>query len=93
MTPIEQSVISNAGKVLPFRGQGVVPGQEAGEASAPRRLIDVKQAAEMIGCDRSTVYQMVREKQIPATKIRSRIFFHPDKLDAWLRAGGTAGTI
>ncbi|WP_258111603.1 helix-turn-helix domain-containing protein [Alicyclobacillus sp. SP_1] len=48
----------------------------------------VSEVASVIGVGRTTVYSMVRENQIPYVRVRSRILFHADVIDKWLR--GTA---
>lgn len=44
-----------------------------------------QQIAEYLGVTRETVYRMVRKNEIPHFKIRSRIFFSKETIDAWIR--------
>ncbi|RJS60149.1 helix-turn-helix domain-containing protein [Bacillus sp. PK3_68] len=44
-----------------------------------------QQMAEYLGVTRETVYRMVRKNEIPHFKIRSRIFFSKETIDAWIR--------
>lgn len=45
----------------------------------------VAQLAERLGCHADTVYAMVRQKQIPHFRVRSRIFFRSESIEAWMR--------
>lgn len=47
--------------------------------------LNVNEAAEMIGISPTTIYSLVKENEIPHTRVRSRIFFHREKLEAWLK--------
>lgn len=47
--------------------------------------LTVKEAAELIGVSSTLVYAMVREKQIPHARVRSKILFHKDVIESWLR--------
>jgi excisionase family DNA binding protein len=52
--------------------------------------LDIKEAAALIGVSHTTMYTCVREGQIPFVKVRGRILFHRDTIEAWLR-GESAG--
>lgn len=43
------------------------------------------ECANYIGVHRDTVYAMVRKKEIPFFRVRSRIFFRTQSLDAWMQ--------
>lgn len=45
----------------------------------------VQEAADYLGVSTDTIYNMVREKQIPHIRVRRRIFFRIDTLDIWLK--------
>ncbi|MFS0766186.1 helix-turn-helix domain-containing protein [Peribacillus phoenicis] len=47
--------------------------------------LTVKEAAELIGVSTTSVYTMVRENQIPHTRVRSKIIFHKGMLESWLK--------
>ncbi|MFC5532254.1 helix-turn-helix domain-containing protein [Cohnella yongneupensis] len=47
--------------------------------------LDIKEAAALIGVSHTTMYTAVREGQIPHKKVRGRILFHRDTIEAWLR--------
>lgn len=49
--------------------------------------LNVNEAAALIGVSPTTIYKMVENKEIPHTRVRSRIIFHRSVIDAWLRAG------
>ncbi|MNR58119.1 Helix-turn-helix domain protein [compost metagenome] len=55
---------------------------ESAIGSPTRLTIDVKEVAELIGVSATCVYTLVREKQIPFKKIRSRILFHRPTIEA-----------
>lgn len=52
----------------------------------PRITITATETAELIGVSQQTVYNMAREGQIPHIKIRSRILFHREVIENWLRS-------
>lgn len=52
--------------------------------SSVRLTIDVKEVAELIGVSATCIYTLVREKQIPFKRVRSRILFHRPTVEAWL---------
>ncbi|MGD6879272.1 helix-turn-helix domain-containing protein [Bacillus infantis] len=52
--------------------------------------LTVKEVAELIGVSTTSVYTMVREKEIPHTRVRSKIIFHRETIEAWLRGEVTA---
>lgn len=62
--------------------------QELQFTPVQRQTMTVKEAAEMIGVSTTSIYAMVREGQIPATRVRARILFHRSVLEDWLRSGG-----
>ncbi|MDH6351881.1 helix-turn-helix domain-containing protein [Brevibacillus sp. 1238] len=43
------------------------------------------ECAKYIGVHRDTIYAMVRKKEIPFFRVRSRIFFRTEAIDAWMR--------
>lgn len=47
--------------------------------------LSVIEAAELIGVSTTCIYTMVREKQIPHLRVRSRILLHRSTIEAWLR--------
>ncbi|OAB46571.1 helix-turn-helix domain-containing protein [Paenibacillus antarcticus] len=47
--------------------------------------LTVNEVAELISVSTTTIYAMVREKQVPHIKIRGRILFHREVIEAWLR--------
>ncbi|PKR79210.1 DNA-binding protein [Halalkalibacillus sediminis] len=44
-----------------------------------------KQTAEYLGVHLDTIYRMVRRKEIPHYKIRTRIFFSQSTIDEWIK--------
>lgn len=47
--------------------------------------LSVIEVADLIGVSHTCIYMMVREGQIPHVRVRSRIIFHRDVIEAWLR--------
>ncbi|WP_067925460.1 helix-turn-helix domain-containing protein [Alicyclobacillus shizuokensis] len=47
--------------------------------------LSVQEVAELLGVSPVTIYYMVRDKQIPHVRIRRRVMFHRDAIEAWLR--------
>lgn len=52
-----------------------------------RLTLDVFEVAELLGVSITTIYSMVREKQIPHKRVRNRILFHRETIELWLREG------
>jgi excisionase family DNA binding protein len=50
-----------------------------------RRTLTVKQTADYLGLCEDTIYNMVREKQIPHFRSRRRILFTVEAIDSWIR--------
>ena len=48
----------------------------------------VKEVAEYIGLSNSTIYNMVKLKEIPHIKVRGKILFHRVTIDNWIVNGG-----
>jgi excisionase family DNA binding protein len=51
--------------------------------------LTVKEVAGLLGVSTDCVYAMVREKQVEFVRVRRRILFHHDVIDAWLRGKKT----
>ncbi|HAB7128612.1 TPA_asm: helix-turn-helix domain-containing protein [Listeria monocytogenes] len=56
--------------------------------TAPELLEKMKQQG--IEISRSKLYKMVKQDEIPYTKIGSNLFFVEDQIEEWVRNGGTA---
>jgi excisionase family DNA binding protein len=50
-----------------------------------RKTLTPQEIAEYIGVHVDTIYTMVRQKQIPHLRVRRRIFFSRETIDAWMR--------
>ncbi|MFD2924205.1 helix-turn-helix domain-containing protein [Halobacillus naozhouensis] len=50
-----------------------------------RRTMTVNDAAEYLGVCTDTIYTMVKQKQIPHFRLRRRILFSQETIDAWIR--------
>jgi len=55
------------------------------------RIMTIEELAKYLRLHKSTVYRMVRDAQIPASKIGNQWRFRKDVIDAWL-AGKEGGT-
>lgn len=47
--------------------------------------LTVKEVAELIGVSTTSVYTMVRHSEIPHARVRSKIVFHRETIEAWLK--------
>lgn len=47
-------------------------------------LIGIADAAKLLGVSISKLYKLVSSREVPFTKIGSRVLFDPDKLCAWV---------
>jgi excisionase family DNA binding protein len=50
-----------------------------------RRTLTVQDVAEYLGVHQDTIYNMVRQKEIPHFRVRRRILFTIESIDAWIR--------
>ncbi|MGD9678397.1 MAG: helix-turn-helix domain-containing protein [Vulcanibacillus sp.] len=46
--------------------------------------MDVKEVAAYIGVSEDTIYAMAKQKEIPHLRVRYRILFRKDSIDAWM---------
>lgn len=51
-----------------------------------RKTMTTQEVAKYLGVHQDTIYTMVREKQIPHFRVRRRIFFSVEAIDAWIRS-------
>jgi excisionase family DNA binding protein len=54
-------------------------------------VLDVKEVSELLGVSTDSIYALVRESKIPHIRIRRRILFHKESLEAWMKGGFTLG--
>lgn len=47
--------------------------------------LTVIEVAQLIGVSTTTIYAMSREGQIPTIRVRGRILFSRESIEAWLR--------
>lgn len=65
--------------------------QEAHRRFGVRKLLTVDDVADHLGVPKSTVYEAVRQNRIGGiVRIGRMVRFDPDKLEAWIEAGGQA---
>lgn len=48
-----------------------------------------QELARLLGVSTDSVYTMVRQNRIPHIRVMSRILFHRDVIDSWLRGNLT----
>ena len=60
--------------------------REEGDKHTP--WLTVEEAAERIRAPKSRLYALVSKRAIPFEKDGSRVLFHRDQLDQWVREGG-----
>ena len=51
----------------------------------PPEVMDIKTLALYLGLGRSKIYNLIRQKKIPASRIGRQYRFSKDLVDAWLR--------
>ena len=49
-----------------------------------RTTMTAEETANYLGVSIDTIYRMVRQKQIPHIRVRKRILFRADSLNAWM---------
>lgn len=50
-----------------------------------KQVMDIKELAEYLGIGKSTIYNLIRQKKIPASKIGKQYRFSKDVVDSWLK--------
>ena len=70
-----KGVIYSQGKALPI------------PEAKKNRLLNVKQAAELLGYEMSTIYDKTHRRTIPFLKKQGKIWFREDELMAWAQTG------
>lgn len=50
-----------------------------------RKTLTAHEIAQYIGVHVDTIYTMVKQKQIPHVRVRRRILFSVETIDAWIR--------
>jgi excisionase family DNA binding protein len=57
----------------------------------PTKLLSAAEVAEILGISQPRVYEIAREGLCAGVvRIGRQVRFHPEKLDDWVEAGGTA---
>lgn len=65
--------------------------EKLGIMAGPDRTLDVDEAADYLGVDSKTIYQLCTEKRLPHIRLgrlnskRPRVLFRQSTLDRWLR--------
>ncbi|MFC5452181.1 helix-turn-helix domain-containing protein [Paenibacillus aestuarii] len=59
---------------------------ENNDGKMPTKVIlSVKELSVYLGISQDCLYAMVRENQIPFIRVRRRILFYKESIDAWLK--------
>ena len=53
--------------------------------TTPKEIMDVKELSEYLGIGKSKIYQLIRERKIPASKIGRQYRFSKTVIDSWLK--------
>ena len=51
-----------------------------------KKLLTIKEAADILGVSVNTIYKWTSAKKIPYVKVGGRVMFDPDDLEAWIEA-------
>lgn len=51
----------------------------------PKEVMDVRELCNYLGIGKSKIYQLIREKKIPASKIGRQYRFSKTVIDSWLK--------
>lgn len=49
-----------------------------------RRTLKVQEVADYLGVHQDTIYNMVKQKEIPHFRVRKRILFTREAIDSWI---------
>lgn len=50
-----------------------------------KEVMDIKELSEYLGIGKSKIYNLIRNKKIPASRIGRQYRFSKDVIDTWLR--------
>lgn len=53
-----------------------------------RKLVEADWVCQHYGWQRWRVYDLVKQKILPAVRVGRRIYFDPVQLETWIEAGG-----
>ena len=49
------------------------------------KIMNIKELANYLGIGRTTIYNLIKKKKIPASKIGKQYRFSKDVVDSWLK--------
>ena len=49
-----------------------------------QKLLNIQQAADLLGLKVKTLYTYICKKKIPYVKLGGRVLFQPEKLETWV---------
>ena len=50
-----------------------------------KQIMNIKELANYLGIGRTTIYNLIKKKKIPASKIGKQYRFSKDVVDSWLK--------
>lgn len=50
-----------------------------------KQIMDIKELSDYLGISRTTIYNLIKKKKIPASKIGKQYRFSKDVVDSWLK--------
>ena len=50
-----------------------------------KQIMNIKELADYLGIGRTTIYNLIKKKKIPAAKIGKQYRFSRDVVDSWLK--------
>ena len=57
----------------------------SGSSKEPKEVMDIKELSHYLGIGKSKIYNLIRLKKIPASRIGRQYRFSKEVVDAWLK--------
>jgi len=57
----------------------------SGSSKEPKEVMDIKELSTYLGIGKSKIYNLIRLKKIPASRIGRQYRFSKEVVDAWLK--------
>ncbi len=59
--------------------------RSSGQPREPREVMDIKELSAYLGIGKSKIYNLIRHRKIPASRIGRQYRFSKQIVDAWLK--------
>lgn len=59
--------------------------KQIGVSKEPKEVMDIKELSVYLGIGKSKIYNLIRQKKIPASRIGRQYRFSKPVVDAWLK--------